>query len=92
MARPPISFDLCKERLYRRLEHHGIEITKVVDEELCYIPMGGAMPSLTQVSDVLSIKSACDAMSWHASGQILAWFGAHRMVFWAALSRSLSLL
>ncbi len=51
MARPPISFDLCKERLFKRLEHHGIEVTKVMDEEeLCYIPMGGAMPSLTQVS------------------------------------------
>nr|ATD53295.1 lycopene beta-cyclase [Petalonia fascia] len=48
VARPPIEFDLCKERLYRRLEHHGIEVTKVMDEELCYIPMGGAMPSLTQ--------------------------------------------
>ncbi|CAB1100630.1 unnamed protein product [Ectocarpus sp. CCAP 1310/34] len=48
VARPPISFDLCKERLYRRLKHHGIEVTKVMDEELCYIPMGGAMPSLTQ--------------------------------------------
>ena len=49
MARPPISFDLCKERLARRLKHHGIEITKIMDEEFCYIPMGGAMPKLDQV-------------------------------------------
>nr|ATD53299.1 lycopene beta-cyclase [Undaria pinnatifida] len=48
VARPPISFDLCKERLYRRMKHHGIEVTKVMDEEFCYIPMGGAMPVLTQ--------------------------------------------
>ncbi|CAM9612775.1 unnamed protein product, partial [Laminaria digitata] len=48
VARPPISFDLCKERLYRRMKHHGIEITKVMDEEFCYIPMGGSMPVLTQ--------------------------------------------
>eukprot|EP00752_Nemacystus_decipiens_P009155 g8177.t2 len=48
VARPPISFDLCKERLDRRLKHHGIEVTKVMDEELCYIPMGGAMPNLNQ--------------------------------------------
>ncbi|CAM9885386.1 unnamed protein product [Pylaiella littoralis] len=48
VARPPISFDLCKERLHRRLEHHGIEVTKLLDEEFCFIPMGGAMPSLTQ--------------------------------------------
>lgn len=58
MARPAISFDLCKERLYRRLEHHGIEVTKVMDEELCYIPMGGAMPSLTQVR-LCSDQSGC---------------------------------
>lgn len=49
VARPPISFDLCKERLHKRLKHHGIEITKLMDEELCYIPMGGALPKLNQV-------------------------------------------
>lgn len=39
------------------MKHHGIEITKVMDEEFCYIPMGGAMPNLNQVSHVKSIKS-----------------------------------
>nr|ATD53300.1 lycopene beta-cyclase [Sargassum vachellianum] len=48
VARPPISFDLCKERLDRRLKHHGIKVAKVLDEEFCYIPMGGAMPKLNQ--------------------------------------------
>lgn len=48
VARPPISFDLCKERLDRRLKHHGIDVAKVLDEEFCYIPMGGAMPKLNQ--------------------------------------------
>nr|ATD53301.1 lycopene beta-cyclase [Sargassum thunbergii] len=48
VARPPISFDLCKERLDRRLKHHGITVAKVLDEEFCYIPMGGAMPKLDQ--------------------------------------------
>lgn len=68
VARPPISFDLCKERLYRRLKHHGIEVTKVMDEELCYIPMGGALPNLTQVSHVQSVKSfrSCRVMPCHA--------------------------
>ncbi|CAN0384254.1 unnamed protein product, partial [Discosporangium mesarthrocarpum] len=36
VARPPITFDLCKERLYKRLAHHGIKVTKVFDEEFCY--------------------------------------------------------
>lgn len=31
------------------MKHHGIEITKVLDEEFCYIPMGGALPKLNQV-------------------------------------------
>ncbi|CAN0021429.1 unnamed protein product [Choristocarpus tenellus] len=48
VARPAISFDLCKERLYKRLAHHGIEVAEVFDEELCYIPMGGAFPKMDQ--------------------------------------------
>ncbi|CAM9854506.1 unnamed protein product [Chrysoparadoxa australica] len=48
VARPKISFDLCKERLYRRLAHHGIEVTKVEGEEFCYIPMGGSLPRFDQ--------------------------------------------
>ncbi len=44
VARPKMSFSVCKDRLYKRLEHLGIMIAKVEDEELCCIPMGGSLP------------------------------------------------
>lgn len=44
VARPAVSFQECKDRCYRRLEHLGIKVTKVHEEEFCYIPMGGALP------------------------------------------------
>ena len=99
VARPPISFDLCKERLYRRLKHHGIEVTKVEDEEFCYIPMGGAMPNLTQVRGVQSMKPRMShhvmpcLISCHASLHVQAWFGAdHVHGIWAASPRLCLLL
>lgn len=48
VARPAVSFQECKDRCYRRLEHLGISVTKVYEEEFCYIPMGGALPARDQ--------------------------------------------
>mmetsp|Transcript_35262 Transcript_35262/g.85502 ORF Transcript_35262/g.85502 Transcript_35262/m.85502 type:complete len:579 (+) Transcript_35262:39-1775(+) len=48
VARPGVSFQECKDRLFTRLDHHGIKVTKVTEEEFCYIPMGGALPMRDQ--------------------------------------------
>jgi lycopene beta-cyclase len=48
VARPAISFMECKERCLRRLEHLGVKITDIEEEEYCYIPMGGALPAKDQ--------------------------------------------
>jgi len=48
VARPALSFQVCKKRCYQRLEHLGINVTKVEEEEFCYIPMGGPLPSPDQ--------------------------------------------
>lgn len=48
VARPALSFQECKDRCYRRLKHLGIDVTKVKEEEFCYIPMGGALPARDQ--------------------------------------------
>lgn len=48
VARPGVSFQECKDRCMKRLEHHGIRITKLHEEEFCYIPMGGALPMKDQ--------------------------------------------
>jgi len=44
VARPGVSLRECKDRCDIRLKHHGIKVSKVLEEELCYIPMGGALP------------------------------------------------
>lgn len=43
-----LTFEECKARAYLRLQHHGIKVFGVEEEEYCYIPMGGELPSLTQ--------------------------------------------
>ena len=48
VARPVLPFEILKQRLYRRCEALGIKINKVHDEEWSYIPVGGAMPLLSQ--------------------------------------------
>jgi lycopene beta-cyclase len=48
VARPAMSFQDCKDRCYKRLKHLGITVTKVHEEEFCYIPMGGALPAKDQ--------------------------------------------
>lgn len=48
VARPAISFEECKERCMTRLEHLGIKVTDIEEEEFCYIPMGGPLPAKDQ--------------------------------------------
>lgn len=48
VARPAVSFQECKDRCFTRLKHLGIDVSKVEEEEFCYIPMGGALPARDQ--------------------------------------------
>ena len=48
VARPVLPFEILKQRLRRRCEALGIEGREVLDEEWSYIPVGGAMPLLSQ--------------------------------------------
>ena len=48
VARPALSFQECKDRCFRRLEHLGIEVIDIEEEEFCYIPMGGPLPEKNQ--------------------------------------------
>lgn len=48
VARPALSFQECKDRCFRRLEHLGVQVTRIEEEEFCYIPMGGALPKKDQ--------------------------------------------
>lgn len=43
-----LSFDELKTRLYNRLRHQGVEVTRVIEEEFSLIPMGGALPDFQQ--------------------------------------------
>lgn len=48
VARPAVSFEECKERCMTRLEHLGITVSEIEEEEFCYIPMGGPLPAKDQ--------------------------------------------
>ena len=48
VARPALSFQECKERCMTRLQHLGISVTNIEEEEFCYIPMGGPLPAKDQ--------------------------------------------
>ena len=43
-----LSFQECKKRAIQRLLYHNITIYGLEEEEYCYIPMGGELPSLKQ--------------------------------------------
>lgn len=43
-----LSFAECKARAMQRLAHYKISVSKVEEEEYCYIPMGGELPSANQ--------------------------------------------
>mmetsp|Transcript_16106 Transcript_16106/g.30417 ORF Transcript_16106/g.30417 Transcript_16106/m.30417 type:complete len:636 (+) Transcript_16106:103-2010(+) len=48
VARPALSFQDCKDRCFRRLDHLGIKVVDIEEEEFCYIPMGGPLPAKDQ--------------------------------------------
>lgn len=48
VARPIIPFPELKARLDARMEHLGIKIKSIEDEEYCAIPMGGVLPKIPQ--------------------------------------------
>ena len=48
VARPAVSYEELKQRLDVRLEHLGIKVKGVQEEEYCLIPMGGVLPRLPQ--------------------------------------------
>ncbi|KAK9828833.1 hypothetical protein WJX72_002308 [[Myrmecia] bisecta] len=48
VARPAIPFDELKLRLELRMQHLGVKITRVEEEEYCLIPMGGVLPTFPQ--------------------------------------------
>jgi len=48
VARPALSFQECKDRFFTRMNHLGITIKDIEEEEFCYIPMGGPLPEKDQ--------------------------------------------
>ena len=48
VGRPKLEFDDLKERFDARMEHMGITIKSILEEEYCLIPMGGCLPVLPQ--------------------------------------------
>lgn len=44
VAKPAVPFPELKRRLERRMEHLNIKVTKIHEEEMCLIPMGGVLP------------------------------------------------
>jgi len=44
VANPAVSFQECKNRLTARLAAQGVTMTDILEEEYCYIPMGGDIP------------------------------------------------
>ena len=48
VGRPAVSFQECKDRCFTRLEHLGIKVLDIEEEEFCYIPMGGPLPAKDQ--------------------------------------------
>ena len=48
VASPAMSFRECKDRLRQRLASQNVFITDILEEEFCYIPMGGGLPRVGQ--------------------------------------------
>lgn len=48
VARPIIPFPELKLRLEKRMQHLGIKVLSVEEEEFCAIPMGGCLPARPQ--------------------------------------------
>jgi lycopene beta-cyclase len=45
---PPVAFDMLKDRLRRRLAHHGVQVMAVEHEEHCLFPMNLPLPYTDQ--------------------------------------------
>lgn len=86
VARPPMDFDECRARLELRLAHLGVGVRAVLEEELCYIPMGGALPSAYQ--RVLAIGGAAGTVH-AATGYMLCRMLASSAFVADEISRSL---
>ncbi|CAL5227513.1 g10498 [Coccomyxa viridis] len=48
VARPAVPFEELKRRLDARLDHYGIKIKSIEEDEYCLIPMGGVLPRVPQ--------------------------------------------
>jgi lycopene cyclase-like protein len=48
VGRPAVSLKFLEQRLLRRLAHLGVPVGQRLEEERCWIPMGGALPDLSQ--------------------------------------------
>lgn len=48
VSRPAVPFDALERRLHQRLNALGIKPRRILEEERCYIAMGGALPDLRQ--------------------------------------------
>lgn len=48
VARPVLSYTEVKERMVARLRHLGIRVRSVIEEEKCFIVMGGSLPRIPQ--------------------------------------------
>jgi lycopene beta-cyclase len=44
VANPAMSFQECQRRLKERMTSQNVELSEILEEEFCYIPMGGGLP------------------------------------------------
>jgi lycopene beta-cyclase len=49
VARPAVPFEVLEQRLRERLRSLGVHPSRIVERELCWIPMGGALPHPSRV-------------------------------------------
>lgn len=69
VARPAMSFQECKDRYLKRMKHLGIKPIELLEEEFCYIPMGGPLPAKDQ--RIIGYGGAA-AMSHPSTGYTMA--------------------
>ncbi|KAL0547563.1 hypothetical protein IC582_017503 [Cucumis melo] len=48
VGRPALPYTVVKKRMAARLRHLGIKVKRILEEEKCVIPMGGALPEMPQ--------------------------------------------
>ncbi|CAA0825241.1 Lycopene beta cyclase- chloroplastic [Striga hermonthica] len=57
VARPILSYAETKNRMAARLRHLGIRVKSVIEEERCFIVMGGPLPKIPQSIMVVGANS-----------------------------------